>query len=207
MKKNLFLIILHISISIFAQQKKKNIYYPQAFFDKKLSKEMLGYGNSTIRGVASTREKQNVPFTLGLVKMKTGKKHVAREGTVVTLIPVTPYFEEFYKLRKSHENKNTAVYMSEEAFKYRIDTTTDENGRFQFEKMKPGKYYIETILDFTAQGSYRQQVGTEKGYNVYGSVVYSRPIYQTFFYDYETSSRESKFVEIKSDGQVIDIKL
>ncbi len=203
--KNLFIIafLSALSISIQAQ----TVYYPQVFFDKKLAQEMIGYGNSTITGVASTREKQNIPFTLGLGKMKTGKKHVAKQGTVVMLIPVTPYFEEFYKMRKKYENSKTSVYMSEEAFKYRIDTTTDEFGRFKFEKLKPGKYYIETILGFTATASYQKQTGRSDAYNAYGGYLYSTPIYSTFFYDYAASNRESKFVEIKQDGQVLEIDL
>jgi len=62
-------------------------------------------------------------------------------------------------------------------------------------------------VDFTAVGSYKKQTGTSTAYNVYGTPLYSTPIYETFFYDYEDSHRESKFVEVKKDGQVIEIKL
>ena len=203
MKKLLMIAFVSIAVLSAAQ----TVYYPQVFFDKKLAQEMIGYGKSTIMGVASTREKQNVPFTLGMAKMKTGKKHIAQKGTVVMLIPVTPYFEEFYKMRRKYENSKTSVYMSEEAFKYRIDTTTDEFGRFKFEKIKPGKYYLETILGFTATASYKQQTGRSDAYNAYGGYLYSTPIYETFFYNYATSNRESKFVEIKEDGQVLEIDL
>lgn len=71
---------------------------------------MLAFGNSTIEGVAST--KQN---NWG-IKPLLGQKHYAPKGTVVMLFPVTPYFEEFYSMRKKYENKKTTVYMSEEAF-------------------------------------------------------------------------------------------
>ena len=62
-------------------------------------------------------------------------------------------------------------------------------------------------MDFTAVGSYKQQTGTSTAYNAYGTPLYSTPIYETFFYDYEAAHRESKFVEVKKDGQVIEIKL
>ena len=205
MKKCLILIISFLCASdVFSQ---KDSYFPQVFFDKKQAESQLGYGKSTIEGVAFTREKRTIPFTMGAVKVKTGKKHMARPNTVVMLFPVTEYFTEFYNLRKKLESKTKQVLMSNEAFAVRREAYTDDYGRFRFENLKVGKYYLETIVDFTAVGSYKQQTGTSTAYNVYGTPLYSTPIYETFFYDYEAAHRESKFVEVKKDGQVIEIKL
>jgi hypothetical protein len=107
------------------------------------------------------------------------------------LFPVTPYFEEFYDMRKKYENKKTTVYMSEEAFKYRVEALTDNRGRFKFEKLKPGKYYLETIVNFTATASYQKQTGTSDAYNGYGNYLYSTPIYNTFFYGYDAANRKA----------------
>ena len=186
---------------------QKDSYFPQVFFDKKQAEAQLGYGKSTIEGVAFTREKRSIPLTMGAVKVKTGKKHMARPNTVVMLFPVKEYFIEFYNLRKKLESKTKQVLMSNEAFAVRREAYTDDYGRFRFENLKVGKYYLETIVDFTAVGSYKQQTGTSTAYNVYGTPLYSTPIYETFFYDYEAAHRESKFVEVKKDGQVIEIKL
>ena len=205
MKKCLILIISFLCASdVFSQ---KDSYFPQVFFDKKQAEAQLGTGKSTIEGVAFTREKRTIPFTMGAVKVKTGKKHMARPNTVVMLFPVTEYFTEFYNLRKKLESKTKQVLMSNEAFAVRREAYTDDYGRFRFENLKVGKYYLETIVDFTAVGSYKQQTGTSTAYNVYGTPLYSTPIYETFFYDYEAAHRESKFVEVKKDGQVIEIKL
>ncbi len=200
----LILIVFLISQQSFSQ---KDTYFPQVFFNKNVAEELLAEGKSTIEGVAFTREKKNVPLTLGMAKAKMGKKHTARPNTVIMLFPVTDYFTEFYNLRKKMENKKTQVLMSEEAFSFRREAYTDNYGRFKFENLKPGKYYLETIIDFTLQGSYKEQVGTSTAYNYYGQALYSTPIYETFFYNYESSHRESKFVEITRDGQVIEIKL
>lgn len=196
------LFTLFILILAFFSSKAQNTYYPQAFFDKKLAREMLAFGNSTIEGVASTKQKNNWG-----IKPLLGQKHYAAKGTVVMLFPVTPYFEEFYNMRKKYENKKTTVYMSEEAFKYRIEALTDDHGRFKFEKLKPGKYYLETIVNFTATASYQKQTGTSDAYNGYGNYLYSTPIYSTFFYGYDAANRESKFVEIKADGELKEINL
>ena len=205
MKKCLILIISFLCAGEAFSQ--KDSYFPQVFFDKKQTEAQLGAGKSTIEGVAFTREKRTIPFTMGAVKVKTGKKHMARPNTVVMLFPVTEYFTEFYNLRKKLESKTKQVLMSNEAFAVRREAYTDDYGRFRFENLKVGKYYLETIVDFTAVGSYKQQTGTSTAYNVYGTPLYSTPIYETFFYDYEAAHRESKFVEVKKDGQVIEIKL
>ena len=205
MKKCLILIISFLCAGeVFSQ---KDSYFPQVFFDKKQAEAQLGTGKSTIEGVAFTREKRSIPLTMGAVKVKTGKKHMARPNTVVMLFPVTEYFTEFYNLRKKLESKTKQVLMSNEAFAVRREAYTDDYGRFRFENLKVGKYYLETIVDFTAGGSYKQQTGTSTAYNAYGTPLYSTPIYETFFYDYEAAHRESKFVEVKKDGQVIEIKL
>jgi hypothetical protein len=205
MKKCLILIISFLCAGEAFSQ--KDSYFPQVFFNKKQAEAQLGAGKSTIEGVAFTREKRSIPLTMGAVKVKTGKKHMARPNTVVMLFPVTEYFTEFYNLRKKLESKTKQVLMSNEAFAVRREAYTDDYGRFRFENLKVGKYYLETIVDFTAVGSYKQQTGTSTAYNVYGTPLYSTPIYETFFYDYEAAHRESKFVEVKKDGQVIEIKL
>jgi hypothetical protein len=199
MKKSFTLFILMLGFVYLGAQ---NTYYPQAFFDKKMARDMLGFGNSTIEGVASTKQKT----ALG-IKPLLGEKHYAKQGTVIMLFPVTPYFEEFYDMRRKYENKKNTVYMSEEAFKYRVEALTDDRGRFKFEKLKPGKYYIETIINFTATASYQKQTGTTDTYNGMGGYMYSSPIYNTFFYGYSAANRESKFVEIKQDGELKEIKL
>lgn len=205
MKKCLILIISFLCAGeVFSQ---KDSYFPQVFFDKKQAEAQLGTGKSTIEGVAFTREKRSIPLTMGAVKVKTGKKHMARPNTVIMLFPVTEYFTEFYNLRRKIESSKKQVLMSKEAFAVRREAYTDDYGRFKFENLKVGKYYIETIVDFTAVGSYKKQTGTSTAYNVYGTPLYSTPIYETFFYDYEAAHRESKFVEVKKDGQVIEIKL
>lgn len=193
-----------ISATSLAQQ---NELLPQVFFDKTLAQNQLKPGKSTIEGEAFTREKANIPFTLGMAKAKIGKKHIADEGTLVMLFPVTDYFMEFYNLRKKKENRKNKVVMSPDAFETRREAYTDAYGRFKFDNLKIGKYYLETIIDFTQTGRYQQQVGNTNYYNAYGGYLYSNPIYQTYFYNYGVSHRESKFVEITKDGQIIEIKL
>ncbi|UIR57114.1 hypothetical protein LZQ00_04700 [Sphingobacterium sp. SRCM116780] len=191
--KNLFLFIfLLLGASAYAQN---NTYMPQVFFDKQQAQDMLAIGTSTIEGVAYTRQYTD------------SKKQNAPEGTLVTLYPLTPYFEEFLKLRTQKESKTNKVYLSEEAFKYRIEVKTDSYGRFKFEKLKPGKYYIESIVPYIGVGHYSEQTGTTTTYNGYGTAIASAPYYERFSYNFDAASRETKIVEIKNDGEFLDIKL
>lgn len=200
MKKIFLLCSLTLSsVAIFAQK----TYYPQGFFDKKQAQDMLAFGKSTIEGVASTRQKG---FTL-TVNDKVNKKQFAPEGTLVTLYPLTAYFEEFIKLRKQKENKKTSVYISDEAYKFRLEAKTDAYGRFKFEKLKPRKYFLESIIPYVGTSYYSQQTGTTTTYNGYGAAIATSPYYENFRSNYDASNRETKIVEIKSDGELIEIKL
>jgi hypothetical protein len=95
----------------------------------------------------------------------------------------------------------------DEAFKYRLGALTDDCGRCKFERMCLGKYYIETKVNFTATANNKKQTGSTDYYNGFGSYLYSSSIYETFFYNYDAMNRENKFVEVKKDGQVLEIKL
>lgn len=201
MKKIIALIVIIICFSTHAQ-KGKTVYFPQVFFDKKEASNLLAEGKSTIEGVAFTRKKNMYGF-----KPLLAEKQYAKEGTVVMLFPCSTYFDEWYRLRNKYENKTTAVFMSQEAFEYRLEAKTDAYGRFKFTNIKPGKYYLETIIDFTAVGSYDEQVGNTNYYNGYGAYVGSSPIYKKYYYNYTLENREYEFVEINRDGELIEMKL
>lgn len=200
MMKTQHFFILFLLLGIFSNAQNK--LFPQAFFDKKQAEQMLALGTATIEGEASTKQKTGYGF-----KGPLAKKQVAPDGTLVTLYPLTPYFEEFIKLRKQKENKKTVVYISDEAYKYRLETKTDAYGRFKFEKLKPGKYFLESIVPLVATYTYQQQTGNLNTYNSGGYVIASTPYYESFRGSYDTTSRETKIVEVKSEGEVLEIKL
>ena len=92
--------------------------------------------------------------------------------------------------------------MSEQAFRYRITVQTDEYGRFKFDKMKPGKYFLQSFASYSKSGSTPVYRGS--GYNTYGG--------RTDYYDYQNytnnyTDRIEEFVEITRGGQAIEIKL
>lgn len=186
------LMLLTLSIAPKADAQKTELY-PQAFFDSTIAKSMLAYGKSSIEGVAFTRVKNGYG-------MRIGKKMIAA-NTVITLFPVTPYFEEWYSLRKKEEGKKTSVFMSDQAFRWRITVTSDSYGRFKFADMKPGKYFIQAWADYSKSGSYKEYTGSAT--DGYGRIDY----YQYKNYTNNYSDRIEEFVEITRDGQAIEMKL
>ncbi|GGI25974.1 hypothetical protein GCM10008119_20330 [Pedobacter mendelii] len=157
---------------------------------------MLALGTSSIEGLAFTKVKTSLGY-----KAPLAPKILAANVTV-TLYPVTTYFEEWYRLRKKEENKKTSVYMSQEAFHWRITVQTDAYGRFKFTKMKPGKYFIQSFASYSRSGSTPVYRGT--GYNNYGG--------QTDYYEYQNytnnyTDRIEEFIEVTRDGQALEIKL
>jgi hypothetical protein len=181
---------------------QSSYYFPQVFFDAKQAEFMIAAGTSTIEGVAFTKVKGK-----GLIGAIAPKKQYATYGTKVSLFPCTDYFNTWYKLYKAYSDKNTGIFMSADAFSYRLEVGTDEYGRFKFENIKPGKYYLETVIPYAVQKSYSEKVGQTDYYMQGGGFMYSTPQYQTYFYNQYLSSRESVFVEVTRDGQLVEVKL
>lgn len=195
MKSVRFLCIFLLFISCFYKAKaQKTELFPQVPFDSLEAKNMLGTGKSTIEGVAFTRVKNGYG-------MKVGQKMLAI-NTDVTLYPVTSYFTEWYNLRKKKESKKTSVFMSNDAFRWRVVVHTDDYGRFKFFNMKPGKYFLQAMASYNIQGT--RNVYTGSDYNGYGG---GTDYYQQQRYINNYTDRIEEFVEITRDGQTIELKL
>ncbi|MCU0240162.1 MAG: tetratricopeptide repeat protein [Pyrinomonadaceae bacterium] len=159
--------------------------YPNAIFDPVLAKNALSEGTSMITGQACAY---------------SGSKFDAR-GAKIFLYPVTPYFETWHKLREAKEDKITAVYLTKEAARYRLETQANEEGRFVFKNLKPGRYFIQTIFKFSYRQTERIYSSSETTYNA------GIPTTTNYYYDQDyivdKNARLEKFVEIKSDGEVV----
>ncbi|MDI9257891.1 hypothetical protein [Flavobacterium sedimenticola] len=173
-----------------ANKNEKIALYPETKFDEALAKNQLAKGKSTIKGVL---------FAKTSIAIASGRDYGA--NLKIDLFPVTPYFMDWYQLRDKKENKKTAVYMSDQAYAMRLETKTDEFGRFTFSEMKPGKYFLQAFMSTTK--AYNQQVPVGTGSNGYGTTTY----YQTQRYLKTKNHRIEKFVEITKEGEVIEISL
>lgn len=164
--------------------------FPAGSFNPELARAALGRGLSTIRGKACT---------------KFDGLRFDASGVKVLLFPVTPYLEEWYELRQKKEGKKTSVYMSTEANQYSIQTYADGDGRFMFEGLKPGKYFIQIIHSFNQAKSARIYTGSDTHQN--GPVRTTTNYYYDQDYTVARSKRLEKFVEIKEDGETKKITM
>lgn len=171
-----------------AKRNQQTILYPETKFDSIYAKNQLAKGKSTIKGILY--KKTNKLAIVGGKTFGMAKK--------VELFPVNEYFMDWYNLREKKENKNTVIYMSNEAFSYRLETYTDAYGRFTFEEMKPGKYFLQSFMT-TAQ-NYTRDV--EVGTNSYGTRYYQKENYSV-----SKNHRIEKFIEIKNNGEIVEVKL
>ncbi|OWK70185.1 carboxypeptidase-like regulatory domain-containing protein [Pedobacter sp. AJM] len=178
------------------EKDKKQIFYPEVVFDSLQAKKMLAKGTATIKGVAFTKAKNNMGF-------RAGARILANQIKVV-LLPVTPYFEAWYQLRKDKENfrKRRYVYLSTAAYMYRLEAITNSDGKFTFPEMKPGKYFLQGFLDWTSNGYYNEYTGS--GYNSYGGQT---NYYQQKKYTVDHQDRIEEFVEVKENGEIVKVRL
>ncbi|MDO5615824.1 MAG: hypothetical protein Q4G16_06520 [Cruoricaptor ignavus] len=174
------------------------VTHPKQKFDSIQTKNALAIGKGKIQGVAFTRTKNGYG-------MKVGKKVLANK-VLIQLFPVTPYFEEYYKLWKdkslNNPKKNKYVYMHNNAYKYRLEAISNSSGEFTFPDMRPGKYYLWATLNYSLTHKYNRYTGSS--YGSYGSRVdYYRPEQ----YSVGHSDFLELFVEVKEDGEVVTVKL
>ena len=195
----LLLLTLLLAATTGSLRAKDDYVFPTASFDAAKVTAQLEPGTSTIRGVALAKE-TDTSFTG--INLSTG--HRAWSGTLVTLFPRTPYLEEWLKLRKKHGNR---AVLSNQVFCHRIVTRVTEKGEFEFTELKPGKYYLEAIVNYVQKTATDVQTGTSSLVNGGGQVISSAPIYTTVYGSYGTSRLATAFVEIEAEGRVVEVKL
>lgn len=126
---------------------KIEIVQPQTPFDFKLATDMLNTGTSEIKGEVFYDQRA------GLIQRKVGPDIYARIGTVVSIYPITPYFQEFLELRKKDKKDKRMASISSEANSFRILTKVYSiEGEFSVRGLKPGKYYVESIVNYEGGG-------------------------------------------------------
>ncbi|MBV8850989.1 MAG: carboxypeptidase regulatory-like domain-containing protein [Methylobacteriaceae bacterium] len=113
-------------------------------FDPKAAAFIHKEGKTTIEGHAFVRRPDNVAENA--------------VGQVVRLIPMTPYsetrFAEFYKGKKFLPAwQIPKIEADPEYTSYTRTTTSDSNGRFTFENVAPGKYYVATQVTWRPKGN------------------------------------------------------
>jgi len=172
--------------------------FPEVPFDSLEAKRALSLGKGTITGVAFTKPKTSLGYKAPLAQRIYANK------LKIVLLPASPYVLAWLELRKDKENfkKRRYVYLSNEAYKWRLEAVTNSKGKFTFPNMKPGKYFLTASMDWDSYGSYNNYTGS--GYNSYGGRT---DYYEKKNYSVAHTDRLEEFVEVKEDGEVVNVKL
>ena len=115
-------------------------------FDPALASFINQKGKATIDGHAFLRKKNG--------------KVVYAAGEVVRLVPVTPYSQD--RFRKIYGNRKIALALTasrpetaDPAYEtFTRQTKAESNGKFSFENVGPGRYYVSTQLTYSDTSRY-----------------------------------------------------
>lgn len=247
------LVLVSVGFAYAQEDKKVKFVYPKTTFDKEAAKKTLEKGNSTISGIAYTRVYDaKVGETAGEVGGavkggmwgriagkaggkaadkeiggKMGNKKPAAKGSIVTLFPLTPYFEEYLKMRNESGNsydigklnpfgKRKVPMISEEAYAYKLTTrVTDDKGNFSFNNLKPGRYLMEAVVEYIKTGTAKEQIGTDiatqtvtnGGGQVIGQNTYEVPVYRYYAVSWTESVYVYEAVSVAQDGSMVKVDL
>lgn len=185
-----------------------------AKFDEKQAKAALQEGHTTIKGVlyhkvstGGTNAGSDAPFSIAPAKFLTGVK--------VWLYPETAHLSELLRLEKENRRSRawskTAQLKSyvtdDRLYQYRLESTTDASGRYFFNKMKPGRYYIVAQnQNVTSTGSETVVDGVAVVSNGFGVPIGTVQQYRNQDFRVKTPVEYGEFVEVKAGQNEVKLE-
>lgn len=118
-------------------------------FDESQAKAAMGKGASRMKGVLYHRVTMNGRYAGGDYILSL-EPAVQVKGVTVMLFPETEHLKEWLKLERdnrgkrmrSRDNQRVDYIPDPRMWKYAIKTKTDQHGRYFFNNLKPGKYFV-----------------------------------------------------------------
>ncbi|MFC5439892.1 hypothetical protein [Rhodanobacter ginsenosidimutans] len=162
-----------------------NILKPDVPFDLAAAKAALEPGRSTIRGQVCGSWRGNL--VLG--------------SQPVLLYPVTPYLQQILALGKKAKRGKDQVVTDPDLVVARMEAKPNENGEFQFSRMKLGEYYLVTSISAVLGGSrdvYAGHVDTDYG---------SGNVYTSQNFSFGSDAGIERIVEVKKDGDTVKVTM
>ena len=150
-------------------------------------------GNATITGQVFARDNENDGLLKGMAVLNVNKKQYARAGTLVYLVPATPYFEEFKQRNKKGKTKTKQEPLLPEFAKLiRVVAISDDKGNYEISDVPEGTYYLVVSFGYTHTHRGTETVGQTDVY-VNGNYQGSNPINRI----YSESQNAAAYIEKK----------
>jgi hypothetical protein len=201
----------------FYEDTQKDIQPIKTKFEAAEAKAMISQGTSSIVGKAYTLD-ENMPKSA----MQSPKKIIPPQGSIVMLIPNTPYFKEWLSFNTSIYQKFPPEFAGgqlisgcrgfplplEVAEQTLLAEVTDNKGSFSFQNLKPGDYHVfvqfvatkYTHTTRTPTGGYTVTINPDgSGYAVQNIDVkhWGAP----------TNVSNYALVRISKEGEIVKVKL
>jgi len=172
--------------------------------NKENALQMITEGNSSIKGVAFAKDNQ-APIK-GIAVVNINKKQFAAPGTMIVLIPLTPYFKEWLETNEKLRKKGRSVPMSKDASECLKVAYVQDEGNFEFTDLKPGEYLLYTEFEYAHQSSYTEVVGYT---DTYINGAFQGTTENTVSHDYVSSASAfvKETVTIKKENETTTVKL
>lgn len=199
-----------------AERDQPEYYGPQTPFDPVEARAKMAEGNTIIRGYLF--HNLNAWGRAGTLLIP-GAPAQAVQGVEVYLYPATDHLVEWQKLfakEKSVKFKPPIIAAFEKKKRpkilqvdprvqeTRLVAKTDNYGRFTFEKMLPGKYYITASTNISGSYEGNEVTGHSTAYDGWGrpySVEHTRPT----THHYSTPMFMDDFIEVKAGEAKLEL--
>lgn len=155
---------------------QSKVVHPTGDFNVAEAKAALEPGTGTITGAACVcRFVHHGP---------TSFTRADRE--IVVLYPASPYIANMLSLMHKTKAGTASIVADPAITSVRLQGRTNENGQFQFSKIKPGSYYVVADMHSTDTGTRTVYAGTGYGNDAFGAFTtdfYQKQNYSVNFED------------------------
>lgn len=186
-----------------------------ALFDESQAKAAMLPGGATLMGVLYHKVRNGGRYA-GEDTTLTLAPSTFLSGVKVYLYPVTAHLVELNRLEEDNRNRFTIALISEKKqlkkiipdkrlYKYSRVTKTDSHGRYVFNNLKPGNYYIYVPpQDILSTGTEAVRSGT----SVVTDGIYSAEVahYQNQNYRVKTMVEYAEYVDIGSGQKEVKLE-
>jgi|GEM_PF-3053100 len=205
---------------VFYADNQEDIDPIKAKFNVEEAKEMISEGSAQISGKAYTVDEKK-PRSI-MESLRSRDKIIAPKGSVVMLIPNTPYFKEWVEFNLSVQKKFPGTIVGGDVIsgcgiyplplqvknQTLLTEVTDSKGNFVFQNLKPGEYFV--IVHFiatkythttrTPNGTYQITINPDGS----GSAVQNVDIRQ---WGASTDVLNAKLVTVRKEGELVKVVL
>jgi hypothetical protein len=196
---------------------EKDIQPLKTRFDANEARAMINQGTSNITGQAYTID-ENMPKAM----IGKPKKILAPKGSIVMLIPNTPYFQEWFNFNSSLHKKFPPEFAGKDLIsgcagyplplevkeQTLLTEVTDNKGSFLFQNLKPGEYHV--FVQFVATKYTHTTKTPTGGYSVTvnpdgtGSAIATMDVKH---WGSPTNVSNYALVKISQEGEAVKVKL